>query len=186
MCSDEWKQERNRMLHLCNMESRELTRACIEDALLRLLQEKNFKDISVTDIAAKAGVSRGAYYRNYESKEDVFRCIVRQKFQSVYTYMREREQGINPNAFWCGMFEGLLKDIEFYKLAVQIGQEIALLEHFNPMSAQFSSAGRIGHYEMLFYTGAAYNVIVGWIRGGAKESPQTMADILTPLMEAIQ
>lgn len=186
MCSDEWKQERNRMLHLCNEESRELTRTCIEDALLRLLREKDFKDISVTDIATKAGVSRGAYYRNYESKEDIFRCILRKKFSNVYNYMRQREQGINPNAFWCGMFEGILRDIEFYKLAVRIGQEITLLEYFNPMAAQFSPAESVSHYEMLYYTGAAYNVIVGWIKGGAKESPQEMADILTPLMEAIR
>lgn len=187
MCSEQWREERKRMLHLCNEESRELTRDCIEDALLRLLREKDFKDISVTDIAAKAGVSRGAYYRNYESKEDIFRCILKKKFESAYLYMRQREQGIDPYAFWCGMFEELLNDMSFYRLAVKIKQEIVLLEYFNEMAVHLRpNAKDVSHYETLFYTGASYNVIIGWIKNGAKETPTEMAAIITPLMEEIK
>ena len=190
MCSEQWREERKRMLHLCNEESRELTRDCIEDALLRLLREKDFKDISVTDIATKAGVSRGAYYRNYESKEDIFRCIMKKKFESAYLYMRQREQGVDPYAFWCGMFERILEDLAFYQIAVKIKQEIVLLEYFNEMATHLVLGGnvsrRVSHYELLYYAGASYNVIIGWIKNGAKETPTEMAAIITPLMEEIK
>ena len=43
----------------------------ILQALLDLMKEKDFKDISITEITKKAGVSRMAYYRNYYYKEDI-------------------------------------------------------------------------------------------------------------------
>ena len=48
-----------------------LTKECILTALLRLMDEKNYNDITITDITNLAGVSRMAYYRNYKSKEDI-------------------------------------------------------------------------------------------------------------------
>jgi AcrR family transcriptional regulator len=42
-----------------------LTKECILTALLRLMEEKPYSSISITDITTLAGVSRMAYYRNY-------------------------------------------------------------------------------------------------------------------------
>ena len=35
------------------------------------MKEKNFDAISVSEITARAGVSRISYYRNFDSKEDI-------------------------------------------------------------------------------------------------------------------
>ena len=48
-----------------------LVKKCIVDALLILMNEKDFDDISITEICNKAGVSRMAYYRNYYTKKDI-------------------------------------------------------------------------------------------------------------------
>ena len=48
------------------------TRACITKALVKLTQEKALSSISVTELCQAAGVSRMAFYRNYDSKEGVF------------------------------------------------------------------------------------------------------------------
>lgn len=52
-------------------ESNLLTKECIVTALLRLMQEKKYESISITDITTLAGVSRMAYYRNYKSKDEI-------------------------------------------------------------------------------------------------------------------
>lgn len=46
-------------------------RTSIQDALLTLMSEKLFSDISVTDLINKANIARASYYRNYSSLEEV-------------------------------------------------------------------------------------------------------------------
>jgi len=54
-----------------NKEPTTLVKKCIVDALLLLMNEKDFDEISITEICNKAGVSRMAYYRNYYTKKDI-------------------------------------------------------------------------------------------------------------------
>ena len=43
----------------------------ISRALIKLMEQMPFSDITVTDIVQTAGVARASYYRNFESKEEV-------------------------------------------------------------------------------------------------------------------
>ena len=45
--------------------SNTLIKKCIVDALISLMNEKAFDDITITEICTKACVSRMTYYRNY-------------------------------------------------------------------------------------------------------------------------
>ena len=54
-----------------NQESNHLTRESLETALLYLLQKKDLRKISITELVQTAGVSRNAFYRNYKSKEEI-------------------------------------------------------------------------------------------------------------------
>lgn len=54
-----------------NKEINQLTRESIETALLFLLEKKEMKHISISELVKKAGVSRNAFYRNYKSKEEI-------------------------------------------------------------------------------------------------------------------
>lgn len=49
----------------------ELAVDCIYTALLQLMKKKDYKDITITDIVNRAGVSRMAYYRNYADKDEI-------------------------------------------------------------------------------------------------------------------
>lgn len=49
------------------------TRALLWDALVRLMSERGFSDITVSDVAAASGVNRATFYRHFETKEDLFR-----------------------------------------------------------------------------------------------------------------
>jgi AcrR family transcriptional regulator len=50
----------------------------IVDAALAIFAEKGFAAARLDDIAARAGVSKGALYLYYETKEDIFHAVVRQ------------------------------------------------------------------------------------------------------------
>jgi len=43
----------------------------LTDALFDLMNKKTIDDISVLELITKAGIARGTYYNNYDSKEDI-------------------------------------------------------------------------------------------------------------------
>lgn len=53
----------------------EATRASLVDSALTLFGEHGFAATSVQEITAKAGVTKGAFYHHFESKEDLLRLI---------------------------------------------------------------------------------------------------------------
>ncbi len=58
--------------------SRQLTKECLQLALVDLMAEKPFEKITVTELVLKSGVSRQSFYRNYESKEDILKICIRE------------------------------------------------------------------------------------------------------------
>jgi len=57
-------------MNLNNLKA-EYSKSLITDAFYSLIEKKPIQEISITQIAEKAGVSRMAFYRNFKSKEDV-------------------------------------------------------------------------------------------------------------------
>lgn len=53
-----------------NLQDR-ITKESIFTALMIIMEKKDFKEISITEITKKAGVSRMAFYRNYNQMEDI-------------------------------------------------------------------------------------------------------------------
>ena len=46
------------------------TRVCIGEAIFSLMDKKEYKDIKISDIVKRAGVSRMTFYHYYETKEE--------------------------------------------------------------------------------------------------------------------
>ena len=59
-----------------NQENKAITRESIEISLLQLLEKKDFKKITISELVERAGVSRAAFYRNYGSKEEILKSIL--------------------------------------------------------------------------------------------------------------
>lgn len=49
-----------------------IARECIVTALLQLIYEKPMSSITISELTKRAGVSRITFYRNYDSKEEIF------------------------------------------------------------------------------------------------------------------
>lgn len=59
------------ILRMSNEESNKLTRECLQTALIYLMNDKPFEKITITELVKRSGVSRTAFYRNYQTKEDI-------------------------------------------------------------------------------------------------------------------
>ncbi|MBO5247427.1 MAG: TetR/AcrR family transcriptional regulator [Eubacterium sp.] len=53
----------------------------ILDALQQLLEEKNIQHISVSDIAAKAGIGKGSIYYYYASKDAIVDALIKRSYE---------------------------------------------------------------------------------------------------------
>ena len=61
---------------LTRLESKEVTRMRLIEAAERLFMRQGFDEASVEEISETAGYSRGAFYSNFENKEQVFLAVI--------------------------------------------------------------------------------------------------------------
>jgi AcrR family transcriptional regulator len=81
---------------LSRTEQRARTRADLVDAAERVFAERGFQAASVEAIATAAGYTRGAFYSNFESKEELFAELLQQRVYARYREMAERSAGAEP------------------------------------------------------------------------------------------
>ena len=68
-------------------ERRAQTRADLLEAAGRVFVERGFEGASIEAIAAEAGYTRGAFYSNFQSKEQLFAELLQQRAYAQYTEM---------------------------------------------------------------------------------------------------
>ncbi|PAE17045.1 hypothetical protein CHH91_07345 [Virgibacillus sp. 7505] len=172
--------ERKDILRLSNEESNRITKECIETALLILMKEKEFKDISITDIVKRSGVSRTAYYRNYSSKEDILNNYLETVVKAITNKMDLTTYSEDDFGFWHSMFMQVRNHSEMYSILLKAGFEGIILSNINKIMLEDLPADTISKkqkYDIYFWSGAVYNILTEWITSGMKESNEEMAQI---------
>lgn len=160
-----------------------LVKKCIVDALLILMNEKDFDDISITEICNKAGVSRMAYYRNYYTKKDIILEYLKdigEDFKKESHKWKEDKTYTNEHVinFLFSYFE---KYIFFIKTLRKANLSGLLQEYLNYYLEKETTTLEMDDpyqkYHMYSYSGALYNVFMKWIDNDMKESKEEMAAI---------
>jgi len=64
-------------------DKRERTRARLLDAALELTREKGFEATTLADIAARAGMTTGAIYGNFASRDALFMALAERQWQPI-------------------------------------------------------------------------------------------------------
>lgn len=67
---------------------RERTRETLLEAAAGLVREKGFEATTLDDIAAKAGMTRGAIYGNFKNRDDLFMALVAMRADPVIPRFR--------------------------------------------------------------------------------------------------
>ncbi len=163
-----------------------LTRECILTALLRLMEEKDYAVISITDITNLAGVSRMAYYRNYKSKDEI---LLKRLEDEEKKLIRQAEQdGAASN-----LKEIILYFARFYQENASVikAAYAAGLEHIlsNMLKDRIHSYFPIvdvtaqGRYAVHFYVGAIMAAFKYWVDGEFEETAEQVAEIISNLID---
>lgn len=157
-------------LRQANDEAKLLTRESIRGALFQLLQSKPYDKITVTDLVKRAGVSRSAFYRNYEKIDDILdegMELVGKEIQDAL--------GDDIRANWPELFYVVERHKETLKVLIGAGLENRILTHLNK---NLPSSGE-RYILPAFLNGALSNLIIQWVMRGV---PATAAE-MTHLVE---
>lgn len=174
------KQKDKDFLHLSNEESNRFTKECIETALLELMKEKKFNDLSITDIVNRAGVSRSAYYRNYSSKKDILNKHLNTIVETITESLDLHKDHYSDYNFWLAVFTRVRTYSDKFEVLLKAGFDgIILLSANETMLERISKEDGvvIEKYELFFLIGAFYNLLREWVSSGMKETNEEMAKV---------
>lgn len=169
--------QKREILRMSNEESNRITRECLQTALIQLMSEKSFDQITITELVRRSGVSRTAFYRNYSSKEMILTemsDVFIQALTESLTHVCAREESYQwyYNAFQmvhdqAKVFQLLLDaHIPVYQI---IGNDV-VLEKIMPSSTPEE------HYRLVSLEYSFMAILADWFRGGMKESIEFLAD----------
>jgi AcrR family transcriptional regulator len=85
-------------------EQSEATRGALVGAARALFTERGFAGVATEEIVRRAGVTRGALYHHFRSKEDLFRAVVEDL--ETQTTAIVADAAMNAGGVWEGMVAG--------------------------------------------------------------------------------
>ncbi|MCR5091518.1 MAG: TetR/AcrR family transcriptional regulator [Bacilli bacterium] len=149
----------------------------LEKAMFGLLKEKEYKDISISELCNKAWVSRCTFYRNYKDMDDIIYQYFMRKSKNWWeanysTFLEEKNVSVS-------LFEYLLSLKETITIVYRRGLSHIFEKHI------FDSAinGRnVFDKEQSYSSARVSGSIVGltneWVRRGMQDSPEYLAKFL--------
>ncbi len=181
MLKTEINEKKREKLQQLNFESNQLTRDCIRTALLALMGTEIFDQITVTSIIQKAGVSRGGFYRNYTSKEDVLREIGEGLFKYLLEFVSEHKIHENPRDWYLEYFKTINKYKNEYKLLIKAKAPTNFVFHFDEgqlIRKLQKDDSIMERYRAVSIVKSLEQVTFVWFQNGMKETPEEMTEIM--------
>lgn len=179
-------------------ESKYYNTACLMDeALLALLEKKDYDYITVKEICVKAGVNRSTFYLHYETIDDLLTESLSYIF-SKFTDKFGSDAQVEPyNGTLEDLFlitpkyiipylEVLSENRRIFMTAIKKPAVFMVNKHFdeifenifNPILERFNVEVTERKYIMAFYISGMHAIIIEWLKGGCAEPIEYIASLL--------
>lgn len=170
------------------------TKKSFKHALISLLKESNFENITITAIVNEAGYNRGTFYLHYQCKEDLLDEVVKAMLNNLAEAFREPYINMNKNTkinivglSTIGIFDHFIRNKEFYEVILSSNvpvnyhqKMIRLMEKHFKEEIDFTANKSETDIDIeLFYQYRVHGIIgliLEWIRNDFQHSPCYMAE----------
>ena len=165
-----------------------LTRRLLQEALLHLLEKKNIREVSVSELCAQAGINRSTFYKHYQIPEDVLRTITENLLEEFTasvlrgdgTYESDVEQlciSVKENE---KLVRLLLKNNSSVDVTYYVNRFIEITGDRYKVYTQGYDEESLKLVTTFLLYGSTY-AIEAWLHDGMKKTPREMAKIFCNL-----
>ena len=188
-------------------ESKYYNTACLmNQALLLLLEKKDFDYISIKEICEKAGVNRSTFYLHYDKMEDLLAETIKylytklkDKFVNIINLNKETIENATLDELMLFKTEYSIPYLEFIKANKKVFISIikypnlfqvnqTFMEMFNsifkPIQTRFNIPNEEKLYIMKFYISGIHAIIVEWIKNDCKDDMNFIAHLIEKCIPA--
>ena len=172
------------------------TKERIITAMIQLLKEKNFEQITVKNICESAEISRSGFYLHYLDKYDL---VEKNQIELIH-YVNNLLQDIpkthaTKNTIMLDMLNYLKTDGQLLALLIskhgstEIQEQIKNLIKENALKNTISNIKiKIDsevekHYFIAFFSNALFGVLQEWINNGQKETPEYIVNLMNRVIK---
>ena len=165
------------------MDKRKIANQGVKDrlfyALIEFAEQKDWSKVTVTELIGKSGVARASFYRNFRSVEEIIDYGIGQMADRYHNGMPAG--GHDPRSR-----EVMLYKFKFYR---QHAKLVLAFHHAKVTTTLLDiitgceidtrgdmPSSSIERYELYYYAGAFYNMMLSWLEGGMKETPEAMTE----------
>jgi AcrR family transcriptional regulator len=156
------------------------TRDTLGDALVELMHEKSFDEITVQDVLDRAGVGRSTFYEHYRDKNDLFLSDVEDFFEMFASFLKRRGASSKRLAPVHELFEHVRDAKDFYAALVRSGKVNDVLALGQGIFAR-SIEERLREADPIrrsargcALSGSLFALLGWWIDKGMKADPKEM------------
>lgn len=171
----------------------------MDEALLSLMEEKDFEYITIKDVCACAGVNRSTFYLHYENTADLLAEaveMIHKRYQRRFSCPSPADTDIAARTKKDLFFitdKWLLPWLEFVKENRQVYRAIHaqidvfgaertyrdyFQEVFSPVLYQYGVAVEQHEYVMEFYRHGLVAILLKWVESDCRESIAEIAEII--------
>lgn len=160
-------------------EANQMVKDRLFSALIGFAGSKDWSKVTVTELIEKSGVARASFYRNFKSVEELIDYGIHQmalRYHEGKTYLEEdfysREVMLYKFQFY-RKYADLVLAFHHAKMGTTLLDVITdcVIQACGDMPVT-----SISKYELYYFSGAFYNMLLCWLEGGTKETPEAMAD----------
>ena len=160
------------------------TRNLLGDALVALLQEREFEDITVQDVLDRAGVGRSTFYAHFQDKNDLFLSDVEDFFELCAGLLKRHNAHPKRLLPVEEVFTHIRQVREFYAAVVRSGKmndvialgrgffARAIDERLQNAGVKLNAVERSAKAHAL--AGSFFSLLDWWIDKGMKSDPKEM------------
>ena len=163
------------------------TRDALGDALVALMQEEKFDDITVQQVLDRAGVGRATFYAHYRDKEDLFMSDVEDFFAMFSSALKRHKANPRRLAPVMEFFTHVREARDFYaslKAAGKVNDVQALGRGFFARSIEERLQAAGVHAEPIqlaaqanALAGSMFSLLDWWIDKGMKTDPKELDEL---------
>ncbi|MBX4265704.1 TetR/AcrR family transcriptional regulator [Clostridium estertheticum] len=158
----------------------------MEDALLKLMQAKNYHEITIQEITDNAGLSRRTFYRNYFSKDEILEGCFYKIWLEYESIIRKQIDLTLPNIARI-FFSVMKKHFDFLSLINRhhlLSLFLSKVDELLPPAFDEVKGEKMPfpkeniQYALTFSTGGFMRILIRWLNDSTQKSPEEMATIV--------